>query len=272
MTAPDIPTVLCFSGTDPTGGAGLGADVQTVSALGCHPACVVTAVTAQDTTGLKQFSEIEPELVIAQARAILEDMPVAAIKTGMLASVEIVSAVSTILGDYPDIPVVVDPVLATNAGQPLSDSPLEDALRLLLFPRATIATPNTLEVRALAPGGDNLDACAHLLLSAGARYVLVTGTHQPGPTVTHSLYGAARRLESWEFARLPGEYHGSGCTLAAALAAHLAHGLDPVEAVMDALTYTYRTLQHALRPGMGQKIPDRFYGTRGPEGPERRRR
>jgi hydroxymethylpyrimidine/phosphomethylpyrimidine kinase len=268
----DRPTVLCFAGTDPTGGAGLAADVQTLSALGCHPAGVVTAVTAQDTTGLKQFTEVEPELVIAQARAVLEDMPVAAIKTGMLASIENVSAVATILADYPDIPVVVDPVLATNAGQALSDGPLDEALRVLLLPRARIVTPNTLEARVLAPGGDNLDACAQLLLSAGAEFVLLTGTHEPGATVVHRLYGAARCLETWEFARLPGEFHGSGCTLAAALAAHLAHGLDPLEAAMDALGFTYRTLQQGLRAGMGQRIPDRFFWAGGGDVPPPRRR
>jgi len=268
----ELPVVLCFAGTDPTGGAGLTADVQTLCALGCHPAGVVTAVTAQDTSGLKQFTETEPELVIAQARAILEDVPVAVIKTGMLASTQIVTAVAAILADYPDIPVVVDPVLATNAGQPLSDGPLDDALRVLLLPRATVVTPNSIEARELAPGCDNLDACAHMLLSTGAGYVLLTGTHEPGATIVHRLYGAARRLESWEFARLPGDFHGSGCTLAAALAAHLAHGLDPLEAAMDSLAYTYRTLQHALRPGMGQRVPDRFYWTRDGGTPPPRRR
>lgn len=254
------PVVLVFGGTDPTSGAGVQADVLTLAALGCHPATVVTAVTAQDTTGIKQFALVEPELIIAQARAILEDMPVAAIKTGMLGNPMIVAAVASILDDYPALPLVVDPVQASGLGDALADESLDDTLRTLLLPRAQLLTPNTLEARALAPDADSLDACAQELMALGCQHVLLTGTHEPTPKVEHRFYGNRRLIDRFTFERLPGSYHGSGCTLASACAASLAHGLEPLNAVAQALNYTWRSLKHGYRIGMGQLIPDRFHG------------
>ncbi len=179
----ELPVVLVFAGNDPSGGAGLQADIQTLTSLGCHPAPVITAITVQDTVGVKQFIPVEAGLVIAQARAILEDMPVAAIKTGMLGSIENLTALAGILNDYPDIPLIVDPVLASGAGLALSDEPIEEALHALLLPQTTLLTPNTLEARRLAPDADSIDACGHALLTAGCQFVLITGTHENTPTV-----------------------------------------------------------------------------------------
>ena len=254
------PVVLVFGGTDPTSGAGVQADILTLAALGCHPAAVVTAVTAQDTAGIKQFALVEPELVVAQARAILEDMPVAAIKTGMLGSRAVVGAVANILDDYPNIPLVVDPVQVSGRGDALADESLDEALRTLLLPRAQLLTPNSFEARALAPDADSLDACAQELMALGCDYVLLTGTHEPTPKVEHRLYGNRRLIDRFSFERLPGNYHGSGCTLASACAASLAHGLEPVNAVAQALRYTWHTLKQGYRVGMGQLVPDRFHG------------
>jgi hydroxymethylpyrimidine/phosphomethylpyrimidine kinase len=257
------PVALVFGGTDPTAGAGLPADILTLASLGCHPAPVVTAVTAQDTTGVKHYLPMPTDLVIAQARAVLEDMPVAVFKTGMLCNSAIVSAVASIVDDYPDIPLVVDPVQASGSTrQPLSEEPLDDALRALLLPRALLTTPNSAEAKRLAPGADTLDACAQQLLSLGCDYVLITGTHEPTAQVVNRLYGNKRLLDTFAFERLAHAYHGSGCTLAAACAAALAHGLDPLNAVVQALRYTWDTLKHGHRLGMGQHLPDRLYWSR----------
>ena len=164
MTPPPPPTVLVFAGSAPTGGAGTTADALTLASLGCHPAIVVTVVTAQDTIGIKQFNYVETELVIAQARAVLEDMPVAAFKVGMLGSSAIATVVAGVVEDYPDIPLIVDPILRSGRGDVLADDMLAGALRSLIIPQATLITPNSLEARALAPGGDTLDACAQELL------------------------------------------------------------------------------------------------------------
>jgi hydroxymethylpyrimidine/phosphomethylpyrimidine kinase len=253
------PVVLVFAGTDPTGGAGVSADVLTLASLGCHPAVVVTAVTAQDTSGIKQFSCVETELVIAQARAVLEDMPVAAFKLGMLGNTDIAAAVASIVEDYPDVPLILDPVQRSGRGDALADDVLDSALRSLIIPQATLITPNSLEARQLSPDADTLDACAQELMALGSEYVLITGTHEPTPEVIHRLYGNMRLIETFTFERLPGHYHGSGCTLASATAASLAHGLDAVTAVGEALHYTWETLKYAFRPGMGQHLPNRLY-------------
>ncbi len=260
------PIVLVFAGNDPTGGAGLQADAEALMSMGCHAAPVVTAVTVQDTFGLKGFVALEPALVVEQARAILEDMPVAAFKIGMVGSLANLGAIAEVLADYPGIPAVVDPVLTTGRGDELSDEPLEAGFRALLCPLATLLTPNSREARRLVPEADNLEACAQGLMSLGSRYVLISGTHEPTEDVTNLLYGNRKLLERFSYKRLAGDYHGSGCTLAASCAAVLAQGLEPVNAVVQALEYTYKTLERAWALGMGQKLPDRLFWARDDEG------
>jgi hydroxymethylpyrimidine/phosphomethylpyrimidine kinase len=273
MKADKLPVVLVFSGNDPTGGAGLQADIETLVSLGCHPAPVVTAITVQDTVGVKHFAPVDTDLVIAQARAVLEDMPVAAIKAGMLGSIDNVTALSAIAQDYPEIPLILDPVLASGRGDPLAEDSLEDALRSLLLPQTALATPNTLELMRLAPDADSVDAAAQELLSLGCTFVLVTGTHENTPEVVNRLYGNRRLLETFRWERLPYGYHGSGCTLAAACAATFAHGFDPIDAVAEAQDFTWHALEAGGRLGMGQHLPDRLYWAREddedePAGPE----
>ena len=132
----------------------------------------------------------------------------------------------------------------------------------LLLPRTTVFTPNSREARALAPEADSLEAAGQALLDRGCELVLITGTHEATPRVVNLLYGNLRQLESFTWDRLPGEYHGSGCTLASALAGALAHGLDVSQAVFEAEGFTWQSLVAAFRPGMGQYIPDRFFWVR----------
>jgi hydroxymethylpyrimidine/phosphomethylpyrimidine kinase len=266
------PIVLTFAASDPTGGAGLQADILTLASLGCHPLSVVTAITVQDTAGVEGVLPIDAEWVADQARALLEDMPVAAFKLGMMGSVEIIAAIAEVISDYPDIPVVLDPVLASGRGDQFADEEMIEAMIGLLLPQTTLLTPNSMEARRLAqqmgePGEDahhalDLAECAHRLINAGCEYVLVTGTHEGTPQVINTLYGShgAVRTDRWD--RLPGSYHGSGCTLASAIAAHFASGVNVAEAVMGAQEYTWRTLESGFRPGMGQFIPDRMFWSR----------
>jgi hydroxymethylpyrimidine/phosphomethylpyrimidine kinase len=262
MNPETLPVVLVLAGNDPTGGAGITADIETLVSLGCHAAPVITALTVQDTVGVKHFQPVETGLVVSQARAVLEDMPVAAIKAGMLANADIVTALSAILHDYPEIPLILDPVLASGRGDPLADDALIEAMGSLLLPQTTLITPNILEVMRLAPDADNVDAAAQELLSAGCSYVLVTGTHANTPSVDNRLYGNHRLLETWSWERLPYSYHGSGCTLASACAATFAHGMDMMEAVAEAQDFTWQALAHGGRLGMGQHLPDRLYWAR----------
>jgi hydroxymethylpyrimidine/phosphomethylpyrimidine kinase len=261
-----LPVVMTFAGHDPSGGAGLQADIEALASQGCHATPIITALTVQDTRNVIDFTPVAATHVITQARAVLEDMPVAAFKVGMLGSVENTEAVHSLLTDYPKIPLVLDPVLASGAGTALGEDELPQAIRTLLLPRTTVLTPNSLEARRLAPGADTLDACAFALLDQGAEYVLLTGTHEHTPHVINTLYQGHRRLESFTWERLPHSYHGSGCTLAATLAGMLAHGLDPFQACHEAQEFTWNALHHGYRPGMGQHLPDRLFWSRQDEG------
>lgn len=267
---PDAPPiVLVFAATDPSGGAGIQADILTLSSMGCHPLSVVTAVTIQDTVGVEDLLPIDAEWVGDQARCVLEDMPVAVFKIGLLGSVEAIAAIAEVVSDYPDIPLVLDPVLASGRGDELASDDIISAMRELLVPQTTLITPNSMEARRLAQHeaeeGDAdlaLDECARQLLELGCEYVLVTGAHENTPQVVNTLYDQQGVVRSDAWQRLPGSYHGSGCTLAAAVAATLANGLGIPEAVRDAQEYTWQTLKHGYRTGMGQLIPDRLFWAR----------
>jgi len=262
------PIVLAFAATDPSGGAGLQADILTLSSMGCHPLSVVTAVSVQDTVGVEELLPLDAEWIADQARCVLEDMPVSVFKIGLLGSVEIIAVIAEIVSDYPEVPLVLDPILTSGRGDDLASDDIISAMRELLVPQATVLTPNSLEARRLAledsdeneyPG---LDECARRLLALGCEYVLITGTHENTPEVVNTLYSQEGSVRSDAWQRLPGSYHGSGCTLASAIAATIANGLDISEAVRDAQEYTWQTLNTAYRPGMGQHIPDRLFWAR----------
>lgn len=260
------PIVLSFAASDPTGGAGIQADLLTLSSMGCHALTVVTAITVQDTAGVEDILPIDADWVSDQARVLLEDMPVAAFKIGLVGSVDNCAAIAEVVSDYPDVPLILDPVLASGRGDEMATDELIEAMREMLIPQTTIITPNSLEARRLADDGSeeerSLEDCARRILDMGCEYVLITGTHENTPQVINTLYGqqGVIRSDSWE--RLPGSYHGSGCTLASAIAATLANGLDLPEAVREAQEYTWQTLNSGFRPGMGQHIPDRFFWAR----------
>jgi hydroxymethylpyrimidine/phosphomethylpyrimidine kinase len=260
------PIVLTFAASDPSGGAGIQADILTFASMGCHPLSVLTAITVQDTLGVEGVLALDAEWVADQARCLLEDMPVDAFKIGVLGSVENIAAIAEILSDYPDVPVILDPVQASGRGDELASDEMMRAVRELLLPLTTIVTPNSMEARRLAEADDDdeptLAACAERLLGLGVEYVLITGTHEATTEVVNTLYGrkGVVRADSWQ--RLPDSYHGSGCTLASAIAAMLANGLEMPEAVREAQDYTWHTLKKAYRPGMGQFLPDRLFWAR----------
>lgn len=265
------PLVLVFAASDPTSGAGIQADLLTLASLGCHPLSALTAITIQDTVGVESVHPVSAEILEQQARAVLEDMQVAAFKVGVLGSVENVLAVAEIVSDYPDIPLILDPVLASGRGDEFSNEEIISAMREMLLPQTTLLTPNAPEARRLAESDEDenepsIDTCAERLIQMGAQYVLITGTHENTPQVVNTLYGADGTIRQDRWERLPGSYHGSGCTLASAIAGCIAGGASVEDAVRDAQDYTWQTLASGFRPGMGQFIPDRFFWARGEPG------
>ena len=245
------PIVLTFAASDPTGGAGLQADILTLAALGCHPLSVLTGVTVQDTSGVELLEPLGAQLVERQARRVLAESNIAAFKIGVVASAENAHAIAGIVREHAQVPLVLDPVLASGRGDPLASEAVLKALLQSLVPAATVVTPNTLEAERL--GG------VPRLLELGCRYVLLTGTHEASGEVTNRLYDARGLVREDRWQRLPGSYHGSGCTLASALAARLAKGDDVPTAAHAAQEFTWRALAAAFRSGTGQSTPNRFF-------------
>jgi hydroxymethylpyrimidine/phosphomethylpyrimidine kinase len=281
LTAP--PVVLVFAGHDPTGGAGIQADIEAIAAHGCHAATLVTALTAQGTRTVREiFPQATAALRVQATTLLLDlDLPVAAVKIGLLGSLDIVLVVAKILrGLHPRPPVVLDPVLAAGGGHPFADLAIIEAICHHLLPLTTLVTPNVGEVQSLAPclllgaaGGDAdaaaagitdaaaagiTDAAAARVLNAGAGAVLVTGADLPTDLVEHRLYRSSLAPLISHWPRLSGSYHGSGCTLASACAARLARGEELLTAVRGAEAYTHRTLAQAYRVGGGPLNPRRL--------------
>jgi len=256
-----LPCVLVFAGHDPTGGAGLQADIEALAANGCHALPILTTLTIQDTRNVLKIEPLSAEFVQEQADTVLADIPVAAFKIGLLGSVAIIETVKNIISRYPNVPVVFDPILAAGGGKNFTNQDVRQAMMELLLPLTTLLTPNSQEARLLTDSGTDLDNTAKLLLNQGCRYILITGTHEYTPEVVNVLYGEGRVLSRTHWPRLAGSYHGSGCTLASAIAAKLARGEDILTATQSAQAYAWQTLQRGYQPGRGQALPNRLFFT-----------
>lgn len=252
------PCVLVFAGLDPSGGAGIQADIQAISANGAHPLPIVTALTVQDNQHVHAVHPVDPGILREQVRVLAEQgTRIDAVKIGIVGSAanaaSIAQAIDAVRSHHPGLPVVLDPVLASGHGDLLTkgDAVLAIApLRAL----ATLVTPNLPEARSLT-GRDELQQQAQHLLQ-DSPHVLIKGGHGDGDTIVNTWFSrdAERR---WHWPRLPAEYHGSGCTLASAIAARLACGMAMGDAFDAAQRYTQHSLEHAFMIAEGQRIPDR---------------
>ncbi len=255
MTDPrtSLGRVLIIAGSDSGGGAGIQADIKTVTALGGYAATAVTAVTVQNTLGVFGVHPIPAEVIEAQARAVLADIGADAIKTGMLGDTAAVEAVARTLDEAIEIPAVIDPVMVAKGGAALLQGRAVQALRALLISRAALLTPNAPEAEALTgltvAGLDGQRRAADALLAAGARAVLLKGGHIPGERVI-DLLATPHGETLFEGPRLHTRHtHGTGCTLASACATGLAQGMDLTDAVARAWAYTLEAIRQA--PGLG---------------------
>lgn len=251
------PIVMCFSGHDPGGGAGIQADIESVNANHARACTVITALTVQDSHDVQQLVAVDKKLFHAAAATLLNDLAVNAFKTGLLADAAIVDTIAQIIQQHATVPLIIDPVLASGAGTALSGNALIHKLRSELLPRATITTPNLPEAQALG-GEQNPDSCAEKILGLGCQHVLLTGTHANTEQVINTLYSKNGKTE-FPVERLAGSFHGSGCTLASSLAANLANKHDLKTAVSMALEYTWQSLRHAEAIGQGQRFPNRHF-------------
>lgn len=241
------PAVLVFAGLDPSGGAGISADIEAIAAQGAHALPVVTALTVQDNNRVYGVQPVDAALLVRQARALCDGFRIRAVKTGIPGSRANAEAIAAVVADLraaePALPLVVDPVLASGAGDSLGDGDATAALAPLLRV-ATLALPNTREAAALELG--------HV------PHVMVTGGHDAGAQVVNRYRGPGVE-RSWVWMRLQGEFHGSGCTLAAATAGRLALGEGMEAALEQAQRYTHRALASSYAIAEGQRIPLRTF-------------
>jgi hydroxymethylpyrimidine/phosphomethylpyrimidine kinase len=265
VTRPSPPRLLTIAGSDSGGGAGIQADLKAFARCGAHGMSAITAITAQNTVAVTDVYPLPPEAILAQVRAVAEDIGVDAVKIGMLGTSDTIAAVEQALDLVGDVPVVLDPVMVAESGARLLDPDAEEALRTRLLPRVTVVTPNLPEARALA--GVDADAepadLARAIHALGPANVVVTGGHREQAIDT--FFDGERLVE------LPGERyaegaaHGSGCTHSSALAAHLALGLDPLEAAKRAKQIASEAVRDGLR-GLGEGAgPVDVIGLRQPE-------
>jgi hydroxymethylpyrimidine/phosphomethylpyrimidine kinase len=254
MTEFNLPRILTIAGSDSGGGAGIQADIKTITALGGYAETVITAITAQNTLGVAGIHEIPAEMVIQQIETVVSDLGVDVIKTGMLSSRTIIEAVIETLSNFQlPVPVVIDPVMVATSGARLLSPDAESLMAQSLFPMATLITPNILEAEALLDTRisniDDMKLAASKLLGCGCSAVLLKGGHLGGETV-HDILLADDEYQIFTSPRLNTEQtHGTGCTLASAIATELGKGARLLHAVENARNYVHEAISHA--PGFG---------------------
>ena len=250
--------VLVLAGHDPSGAAGLQADIETVTAHGCRCVSVITSLTAQNTSA---FAALTPQSVAQfeqQYNLLLDDISVDACKIGLIGDLGLAESICRLLDRIPGIPRVLDPVMQSGTGTALADPALREFMACELLKKVDVCTPNTSEARLLA-GLDDTHSAGSKLVGAGCPNVLVTGADNADIVVKNILFQGSTEPVQFEWERLPGNYHGSGCTLASAIASQLATGADVMSAVTSAQEYTWQALKHAARIGTDQLHPDRFW-------------
>lgn len=251
------PIVLCFSGHDPGGGAGIHADIETIGALGGHALTIITAQTVQDTHNVQRVAPTDITLLAEQIVALSADSVISAIKIGLLGDAAQISVIAR-TAQHLGVPLVLDPILRAGGGSNLASNALIMAMQTELFPLTTVLTPNASEALRLAPGCDTANAGAEALLEAGCANVLVTGGDETTDDVINSWHRVGHAAQTFRWPRLPETFHGAGCTLASAIAALLAQGRDMGDALSEAQSYTQHALQNAQRTGLGRRIPGRL--------------
>ena len=261
-----IPRALSIAGSDSGGGAGIQADLKTCSALGGYGMTAITAVTVQNTMGVSAVSEISADIVRDQVTSVLGDLGADAVKTGMLASARIISAVAGALEGFRELPLVIDPVFVSKHGDPLLQANAIGALKAELLPLAELVTPNTHEASGLAGfevvTRDDMRRAAEAILALGARAVLVKGGHLAGDSAADLL--ADGESETWlEQERIDTVHtHGTGCTLSAAIAAYRAKGLNLAEAVAGGKLFVTGAIRGGLAIGQGIGPVDQLWELR----------
>lgn len=259
-----VARALTIAGSDSGGGAGIQADLKTFTALGVYGMSVVTSITAQNTLGVSGIYDLPPEFVKSQLIAVLSDIGVDAVKTGMLSTTEIIEVVCQSLREYSVKRLVVDPVMRAKSGDRLLKPEAERALRSSLFPLAMLVTPNIPEAEALTGRQistiEDMKECARIILDDGPQAVLVKGGHHEGIPAAIDILFDGRNFYAFVSPRIVTKNtHGTGCTFSAAIAAYLSRGEDLLEAVSQAKAYVTEAIRHSFSLGNGHGPLNHFW-------------
>lgn len=261
------PIVLAFGGSDPTTASGLQADIQTITAIGCYPTSVLTAITVQDTVGVSEIHGLSPDIVLRQAQAILEDMSVSAFKIGLVGNTECAHALGDLLENYDDIPLIFAPVLTTAAGEDFASDDILEAVCEDLISQTTILSLDIFEAQRIVAFITNQDCakygadeCADILLDSGCEYVLISAFQTKENEILHNLFHHQNKnILTLSSPRFLDEQIDVNGTLASAIACYMAHGIEITTAVRLAQSYTWQSFRESLRLGMGRVLPNRMY-------------
>lgn len=252
------PIVLVFAGFDPTGGAGLQADIETINALGGHCCPLITANTIQNTQAFLRSQATDLDWLIEQTEHLLRDIQPDAIKIGLVTDPTHIIYIAEVITRFPTIPVVFDPVLRSGSGQTLTNKNLIDVMRSVLLPKVSVLTPNHYEAKTLS-GKEGINEAVKTLSDCGSESIFVTGTDNASSKIEHQLFDQSGLIKSLYCEKLPGTFHGTGCTLSSAIAIKLAQGKTLFNAVEQAHHYTLETINQAEQIGKAQKHPKRFF-------------
>ena len=256
--SPHKKVVLAIAGHDPSGAAGIQADIETITATGCRCVSLITVLTAQNTSEFLDLIPQQAQHFRQQYLALLTDMDIDACKIGLLGDLSIAEIITEIIDRPIDVPVVYDPIMNAGVGKPLVTGELMAYIRRELLHRADVLTPNCREARQLT-GQDDIYRAGEYLVACGCPHVLVTGADENTAQVCNILFHGQGQPIHYKWERLAGMYHGSGCTLSSAIAANLANGTDPITAIEAAQEYTWKSLQCGHRVGRSQIHPNRFH-------------
>ena len=255
MARLEADTVLLFSGLDPSGAAGVAADIETINQFGVTPLPIITTLTAQNTQQVLSLEATKNSLLELQFKLINEDIEFNTVKIGLLGSLTQVKIISKLLRDKSGVNIVLDPVISASTDDVLSTNEMIDVMKKELIPLCLILTPNLAELNALAPGLDEKSAVSSL----ECPWVLVTTSDSSEIEIEHRLYHNSNLIRKFTYKKLAGQYHGSGCTLSSAIAALVALDVPVEDACEKALDYTYQSLLSAKKVGKMQYHPNRTF-------------
>jgi len=253
------PIVLTFSTLDPSGAGGIQADIETAASLGCHCCPIVTSLCTEGAIRRSETVSVDPTIIIEQARSVLEEMDVRAVKIGFVGSRENAEAIHSILQDYERLPVVSHPAMYLWDNDNEEHRDLQDAYSTLILPASTIANFSLFEAREITKETDTVDTTAHAIIANGCQTALITGTGKQNLAFQNSTYDAKGLVKNYHWQQEAPACHGSSSTLSISMAAYLAHGFNELQAIEQAQNFTWAAMRASRDLGFGQQTPHRFY-------------